>query len=156
MYVCGSDWFTHYGPVKHWVHCKLTSHPPHQISPCLLLFTVLVTCSDELAVHLTRFFAYRGRLRNWGVNSTIGLCCVFHYWPLLRNNNMATNLRRCTWSYSGRRFATCHNWTQTSWQVMQRARQRSVTANRGKPRRFIAMVGELRLADIFCVVLLDE
>jgi len=23
--------------VKHWVHCKLTSHPPHQISLCPLL-----------------------------------------------------------------------------------------------------------------------
>jgi len=26
-----------YGPVKHWVKRKSTSHPPHQISLCLLL-----------------------------------------------------------------------------------------------------------------------
>ena len=38
---------------------------------------------------------------------------------------------------------------------MQLARQWSVTADSGKPRRFIAMEGELRLADIFCVALLE-
>jgi len=44
-------------------------------------FTVLVTCGDELAVHLIRFFACRGRLRNSGANcSTIGLCCVTTTW----------------------------------------------------------------------------
>ena len=37
MYVCESDWYTHYGPVKHWVHCKSISHPPHQLSLCPLL-----------------------------------------------------------------------------------------------------------------------
>jgi len=37
MYVCGSDWFKEHGLVKHRVHCKSTSHPPHQISPCPLL-----------------------------------------------------------------------------------------------------------------------
>jgi len=31
-----------------------------------------------------------------------------------------------------------------------------VAADSGKPRRFMAMVGELRLADTFCVALLDE
>jgi len=40
-------------------------------------------------------------------------------WPLLRNNSMATNLRRCTSSYGGRRFAACNYWMQTSWQVVQ-------------------------------------
>ena len=34
--------------------------------------------------------------------------------PLLRNNNMATNIRRCTSCYGGRRFAECNYWTQTS------------------------------------------
>jgi len=28
MCVYESDWFTHYGAVKHCVHCKSTSHPP--------------------------------------------------------------------------------------------------------------------------------
>jgi len=41
-------------------------------------------------------------------------------WRLLRNNTMATNLRRCSWSYGGRRFAPCNYWTRTSWQVMHR------------------------------------
>jgi len=41
------------------------------------------------------------------------------YWPSLRNNNMATNLRRCTSSHGGRRFAACSHWTQTYWQVMR-------------------------------------
>jgi len=45
---------------------------------------------------------------------------LFYYWPLLRNNNMATNFRRCTSSYGGRRFAACNYWTQTSWQAMLR------------------------------------
>ena len=33
---------------------------------------------------------------------------LFYYWPLLRNNNMATIFRRCTSSYGGRRFAACN------------------------------------------------
>jgi len=28
MYVYAKVIVTQYGPVKHWVHCKLTSHPP--------------------------------------------------------------------------------------------------------------------------------
>jgi len=32
----------------------------------------------------------------------------------------------------------------------------TVTADSGKARRFKLMVGELRVADIFCVVLLDQ
>jgi len=45
---------------------------------------------------------------------------LLYYWPLLRNNKMAKNLRRCTSSYGGRRFAACCYWTQTSRQVMLR------------------------------------
>jgi len=47
---------------------------------------------------------------------------LFYYWLLLRNNNMPTNLRRCTSSFgggTGRRFAECNCWRQVSWQVMQ-------------------------------------
>ena len=33
MYLCESDWFTQYGPVWHWVHCKSTSHPPPPSQP---------------------------------------------------------------------------------------------------------------------------
>jgi len=32
----------------------------------------------------------------------------------------------------------------------------AVTADSGKPRRFIPMVGKLRLSDIFCAAHLDE
>jgi len=39
---------------------------------------------------------------------------------------------------------------------MQRPRQRSVTAHSGKPRRFIALVSEVQLAEIICEALLDE
>ena len=43
--------------------------------------TARVTCSDELAIHLTRFFACRGRLRNSGANYfTVGLFCVTITW----------------------------------------------------------------------------
>ena len=46
-----------------------------------LRFAIPVTCSDALALHLIRFFACRGRLRNWGANcSTICLCCVTVTW----------------------------------------------------------------------------
>jgi len=31
MYVCESDWFTQYGPVKHWVRCKSIAHPPTKL-----------------------------------------------------------------------------------------------------------------------------
>jgi len=37
--------------------------------------------------------------------------CETFYWPLLRNNNMATNVRRCSSGYGGRRFAACNYWT---------------------------------------------
>ena len=29
--VCGNGWFMQYGPVKHWVLCKLISHPPTKV-----------------------------------------------------------------------------------------------------------------------------
>jgi len=51
-------------------------------------------------------------LQRWTRSSLYPLLCLqrqvaklgsalFYYWPLLRNNNMATNLRRCSWSYGG-------------------------------------------------------
>jgi len=45
---------------------------------------------------------------------------LFYYWPLLRKNNMATNLQRLTSSCGDRCFAACDCWTQASWQVIQR------------------------------------
>jgi len=54
-----------------------------------------------------------GNMRWWACSSLDQLFCLqrqaaklgselFCYWPLLRNNNMATNFRRCTWNYGGR------------------------------------------------------
>ena len=45
---------------------------------------------------------------------------LFCYWPLLRHNNMAAYLQRCTSSFGSGCFAACNCWTQTSGQVMQR------------------------------------
>ena len=63
-------------------------------------------------------------------------------WPLLRNNNMATNLRRYTSSHDSTRFAECN------YEHKQFGRKcETVTADRGKPRRFIMlMVGKLPVA----------
>ena len=59
---------------------------------------------------------------------------------------MATNLRRYTSSYGGRRFAAGNYYADIL----------TGNAASAKARRFKPMVGELRVADIFCVVLLDE
>ena len=76
-------------------------------------FTVIVSCSDELAVHWCPLLC----LQRWVAKVTSGL---FYCWSLLRNNNMATNLQRFTLYYGARRFVAWVCWTQTSWQVMQR------------------------------------
>ena len=46
MYVCESDSFAQYGPVKNWVHCKSISHlsPPN--------WPVSATAGDETALNL--------------------------------------------------------------------------------------------------------
>ena len=44
MYLCESDWFTQYGPVKHWVHCKSISRAPHQI----ILYPLLAGNTQKL------------------------------------------------------------------------------------------------------------
>ena len=76
-------------------------------------FTVVVSCSDELAVHSCPLLC----LQRWVAKVASGL---FYCWSLLRNNNMATNLQRFALYYGSRRFVAWDCWTQTSWQVMQR------------------------------------
>jgi len=76
-------------------------------------FTVVVSCSDELAVHSCPLLCLQRRI----AKVVSGL---FYCWYLLRNNNMATNLQRFTLYYGSRRFVARDCWTQTSWQVMQR------------------------------------
>jgi len=65
-----------------------------------------------------------GVMQWWGCSSLNSLLHlqrqVTNYWPLLRNNNMATNIGRRTSSYGGRRFAACNYWTHTCWRVMLR------------------------------------
>jgi len=43
-------WFTQYGLLNHWVHCKSISYPPHQISvsPLLDVISWLVNFEKEL------------------------------------------------------------------------------------------------------------
>jgi len=76
-------------------------------------FTVIVSCSDELAVHSCPLLF----LQRWVAKVASGL---FYCWSLLRNNNMATNLENFTLYYGSRRFVPWDCWTQTSWQVVQR------------------------------------
>jgi len=52
--VCGNGWFAQYGPVKHWVHCKLISHPPTKLAcvrycvwPIILDAELYTTCPRE-------------------------------------------------------------------------------------------------------------
>jgi len=63
-------------------------------------FTVLVSCSSELAVHSCP------RLCVTKLRSEFFWC-----WSLLRNNKMATNLPRFASSYDSRRFTVCCFWT---------------------------------------------
>ena len=80
-------------------------------------FAVLVSCSDELAVHHVRSFACRGRLRTFRADcSIISLCCVTTTWQLLFPSG-----------YGRRRFVACDCWTQTSCAVSA-ARQWLLTA----------------------------
>jgi len=76
-------------------------------------FTVIVSCSDELAVHSCPLLCMHSRVAKVASR-------LFHCWSLLRYNNMATNLQRCTLYYGSRGFVAWHCWTQTSWKVMQR------------------------------------
>jgi len=66
-----------------------------------------------------------GNMQSWACISLNPLLCLhrqvaklwselLYYWPLLRNNNLTTNLRRCTSSHGDRRSP--NYWTQTSWQ----------------------------------------
>jgi len=61
-------------------------------------FTVVVSCSDELAVHSCPLICLQGQVAKLASG-------LFYCWSLLRNNNMATNLQRFTSIYGSRRFA---------------------------------------------------
>jgi len=61
-------------------------------------FTVLVSCHDELLTFHScpAYISFMQRQVPKLVNG------LFYYWPLLRNNNMATNLQGCTSNCSNR------------------------------------------------------
>jgi len=73
-------------------------------------FTVLVSCSHELAVHSCPLLGLQSQVAKLASE-------LFHRWSLLRNNNMATNRQKFTSSCSSKRFAVCVCGAQTSWLV---------------------------------------
>jgi len=70
-------------------------------------FTVLVSCSGELTIHSCPLICLQGQV----AKLVSGLFCC---WPLLRDNNMATNLQGFTLRSGNRCFAACDCWAQTS------------------------------------------
>ena len=102
---------------------KIQACPPSDAHACNdSLFADMTLTLDKSQVHCF------GNMQLWACSSLMSAslpvealsCEFFCYWPLLRNNNMATNLRRFPSSYDDRRFGACNFWTQTSWQVTQR------------------------------------
>jgi len=76
-------------------------------------FTVIVSCSDEFAVHSCHLLY----LQRWVTKVASGL---FYCWSSLRNNNLETNLQRFNLYSGSRRFVAWDCWTHASWQLMQR------------------------------------
>jgi len=76
-------------------------------------FAVIVSCSDELAVHSCPLLC----LQRWVAKVASGL---FYCWTLLRNDTMARNLQKFTLYYGSRHFVAWDCWTHTSWLIMQR------------------------------------
>jgi len=71
-----------------------------------------------LTLPMSRQVHYSGSMQWWACSSLNPLLCLqrqvaklgselFYSWPLLRDNNMVTNTRRCNSNYGSRRFATC-------------------------------------------------
>jgi len=69
-------------------------------------FTVLVPCSDELAVHSYPLLCLQRQVAKLASGF---FCC----WSSLRNNNMATYLQRVASCYGNGHFAACNCWKQT-------------------------------------------
>ena len=87
-------------------------------------FTVMVSCSDKLAVHSCPLLC----LQRWVAKLASRL---FYCWSLLCNNSMTTNLQRFTSCNSSRRFVALLNADLAG----NAARQWH--ADSGKPRAFI-------------------
>jgi len=100
-------------PINWFDSCNDSFVPVWNLHCTRVRFTVVVSCSDELAVHSCPLLC----LQRWVAKVASGFFCC---WSLLRNNHMATNLQRFTLYYGGRCFVAWNCWMQTSWQVMQR------------------------------------
>ena len=77
--------------------------------------TVLMSCSDEVAVHSFPFICLQRQFAKLASG-------LFYCWSLLCNDNMVTDLQRLTWINGSRCFAACYCWTQTPlavWAVRQ-------------------------------------
>jgi len=85
-------------------------------------FTVLVSCSEELAVHSCPLLC----LQRWVAKVASGL---FYCWCLLRNNHMSTNLQNFALYCGSRRFVPWDCRTYTSWQVVQRDSDTLIVVN---------------------------
>jgi len=85
MYVCGSDWFTQCGPVKHWVHYKSTSHSPPPNEP--VSATGLETHFFECRSRMSQVSSRSGRISDFA--------WVTFLWSLARSSSLKTDL----WSH---------------------------------------------------------
>jgi len=102
----------------------------------LILISWVNSCNDSLfadmilTLHKSQIHCF-DNMQLWACSSINPLLCLqrqvsklaselFYYWSLLRDNNMATNLRRRISSRGCRCFVACNCWTQAFWQVMQR------------------------------------
>jgi len=90
-----------------------------------LILAVTVFADMTLTLHKSQVHCF-ANMQLWACRSLNSLLCLqrqvaklardlFYHWPLLRNNNMGSNLRRCTSSHWRKRFAACNFRTQTSW-----------------------------------------
>jgi len=121
MYVCESDWFTQYGPVKHWVHCKSISHPPHQISLCpLLRYTyVNVYCFPGLAtvIIFNNLITVCRKLRKITKNKKV-LQVFDILWPRFRGWTISVSYRHCLLPKDGHFTFRWKNMDFALWSVM--------------------------------------
>ena len=120
MYVCESDWFTQYGPVKHWVHCKSISHPPTKLA-CVRYWPR--TPCIQAQWYKTRFSGYSkqyygARDRQAGESFTTAttdesrdICCFASLWETSGNNVLCSKQTqrqfRSMLSCSKKHFISC-------------------------------------------------
>ena len=100
-------------PINRFNFCNDSFLPVWDSHCTKVRFAVIVSCSDEFAVHSYPLLCLQRLVAEVASR-------LFYCWSLLRNNNMATNLQKFTSYYGSRRFVACDCWTYTSWQVIQR------------------------------------